>query len=405
MSIFSGAAFAADEVAEAPTGYNWTGFYIGLGGGAGAVNHTISVPPLFSFSGIGGEGIFGELTVGYDHMLSDRMLLGVFADGRMGNIQTSLNIGPFGADITADHGFDVGLRAGYLITPRTLAYVLAGYSWQHFDVSATGFGSVYDWNGGGFVIGKGFETAITGNLTMKAEYRYAQYGAEDVFDAGFLFVKPATHTFHAGLNYRFGASNGGGAAWDTPDYDWTGLKIGGSFGSGALVHDISIPPLAGFGFNGIGAEGFFGEVSVGYDWEFGNDWVVGVLADGRYSSIATELNILGGLFNAAIDADYGFDVLGRVGKKIDGATLVYATAGYAWQHFDINASGIGSIYDWGASGFVVGAGVEAALSERTAINLEYRYTGYQGEDFGFPGFVDVSPSSHTVRAGFKFKLF
>jgi len=37
--------------------------------------------------------------------------------------------------------------------------------------------------------------------------------------------------------------------------------------------------------------------------------------------------------------------------------------------------------------------------------VEYRYSAYEGEDFGAPGFIDLKPSSHTVRAGLKFKLF
>jgi len=337
-------------------------------------------------------------------MLSQRMLIGVVGNARYGNIGTTLSIPaiPFSAGIEADYGFDAALRLGYLVTPRTLGYVLAGYSYQHFDIDATGFGSIFDWDANGYVLGAGIETVLTRNLTLWGEYRYANYGTEDFGTGGILNLDSATHTFSVGLNYRFSGSNGSATSFETPAYNWTGLYIGGALGAGGLVHDLSILASAA-DFNGISGEGVFGEATIGYDHEFGSNWVAGVAANFRYSTIATKLAFTG--FEASVDADYGFDVLARVGMKLDPATLAYVIGGYSWQHFEVGATGAGTIYDWGSSGFSIGAGLETALTDRITANVEYRYSQYQSEDFGSGGFISTTPSSHTVRAGVKFKLF
>ncbi|TIY07647.1 MAG: porin family protein, partial [Mesorhizobium sp.] len=67
------AADAVVPVVETPA-FNWSGIYVGFGVGAGANVHELSsdLVPGFSFNGIGGEGVYGELTVGYDYMVSPR---------------------------------------------------------------------------------------------------------------------------------------------------------------------------------------------------------------------------------------------------------------------------------------------------------------------------------------------
>ena len=67
--------------------------------------------------------------------------------------------------------------------------------------------------------------------------------------------------------------------------------------------------------NGLGGEGVFGELNVGYDQDFGN-WVAGVMVDARYSGISTKLDTVSSEAAPSIDTDYGFDVLGRAGMKL-----------------------------------------------------------------------------------------
>lgn len=395
------AAHAADVVqpVEGTPGYNWSGLYVGFGGGAGGGVHDLSIGGTPVSIPFGRDGVFGELTVGYDYMVNERFLAGVYADARYGNIGFSLDVPGGSIKSEADYGFDVLARAGYLITPQTLAYVLGGYSWQHFKISATGVGTLYDWSASGYVLGLGMETVLRDNWTLKGEYRYSKYASNDLGSGGFVSTDPSYHTFHVGLNYRL---NGGAtdAGFETPAYNWTGFYVGGALGAGSTKNKFD----SGFGFqsfNGFGGDGVLGELSIGYDHDFGS-WVVGIMADGRYSGISTEV---GGFSTFNIDADYGFDALGRVGMKVSESTLAYVLGGYSWQHFKLDVpsgGGGGPLPHWNSSGYSVGGGIESALTDKVAVNLEYRYSHYASKDVG--GSTDITPSFQTVRLGLKYKF-
>lgn len=398
--IMASAGNAADQVMATPSGFNWSGFYVGVGGGFGAVNHKVGLTSLGSVNGIGGEGVFGELTAGYDHMLSDRLLLGGFIDVHGGNIGPSASIGSVDIDLTNSYGFDAAARLGYVLNDSTLGYVLGGYTWQHYKLDTGDIGIDYSEDRGGYVLGVGMETVVGHNWTIKTEYRYADYG-NDAIDGtgGALKIEPSTHTFHIAANYRFGA-DGAGPVVASPAYDWTGFYVGGSMGAGEVVHDISLGSVADL--NGIGGEGVFGELNVGYDHDFGN-FVAGVMLDGNLSGISTDVDVDGAGTVASVKADYGFDVLGRIGMKVNPSTLAYVLGGYSWAHFKAEADTIGS-YDWSSSGFSVGGGLETAVSTNTTLGIEYRYSQFASEDFGSGGDLEVKPSSHTVRLGLKYKF-
>lgn len=407
ITALASSARAADAVAtEAPAaGFNWSGVYVGFGGGVGAVNHGLMVPGTsFQQGELGAGGFFGEATIGYDHMLSDRVLIGAFADARFGNVGLSFEAGGNELKITNDYGFDAGVRAGYLLTPATLAYVLGGYSWQHINVDFPGApaGVNLDSDRDGYVLGLGLETAVSANWTLKGEYRFADYGRDSLVAFGGADAETTTHTFHVGANYRLGAQNGTIASFAAPSYNWTGFYIGGALGAGAATDTIK---FIGLEANGIGGQGVFGELSVGYDYEINDLWVVGLQVDGRYSGVTTTLvDVPGASYKAK--ADYGFDVLARIGAKVNDATLAYVVGGYSWQHVKEDASGGATaiIDDWSVSGFAVGGGLETAVTNNVAVNLEYRYSRYEGQDYGSGGAWETIPAFHTVRVGAKYKF-
>jgi outer membrane immunogenic protein len=423
LLVLGGGAYAADPQlpAEAPSGFNWGGAYVGAGVGVGAVVHRFEVTNVLSVNGIGGEGLFGEVIAGYDHMLSDRVLLGGFIDAHFGNIGPAIDASSGGVsagslELTNSYGFDAGARLGYLVAPSTLAYVLGGYGWQHFklDGSIPGGPAISaSEDRSGYILGVGMETAVSGNWTLKTEYRYSDYGNDTIADGTALRIQPSTHTFHVGANYRFGAQNGGGVSFAAPAYDWTGFYVGGALGAGAVVHDLSLNlgPVSADA-NGVGGEGVFGEANVGYDHDFGT-WVAGVMLDARYSGISTDINVPALGFDAKLEADYGFDVLARAGMKVNESTLAYVLGGYSWQHFDLNAAAGGapstSLIDWDSSGFSLGGGLETAVTDNVTVGLEYRYTQFADKDFSAqlgapPGTVEVEPSFHTARLGLKYKF-
>lgn len=411
--------FAADAIVEEPvavaTGYNWSGLYVGVGIGVGTSVHGLSADNFFADSahlnGIGGDGVFGQVSIGYDYLVSPRFLIGAFADANFGNIGPELSADPLiDATLENKYGFNVGARVGYLFNPSTLGYALGGYSWQRFELDGSSFGENFSFeeDRSGYIVGAGMETVLGGAWTLKTEYRYANYGDGTVLrfggeDGGSLSVEPSTHTFTLGVNYKLGAENGG-AAIEVPAYNWTGFYVGVAGGAGAAVTEIS---GGGASFNGLGSEGVLGEITAGYDHDFGS-FVAGIQVAAHYSDIKSELNLGFGSNSLDFDAtaDYGFDLLARGGMKVNESTLAYVIGGYSWQNFEIEASATGQgsqkVAEWDVGGFTIGGGLETALTANTTVGFEYRYTQFEDADL-FEG-ADVDTSMQTARITAKYKF-
>ncbi|HEY1245918.1 MAG TPA: outer membrane beta-barrel protein [Hyphomicrobiaceae bacterium] len=208
---------AAPETAAAP---NWNGFYVGAGIGAGAVVHDTSVNldyrdievkpdsvidgggTLFSIDGIGGEGIFGTVTVGYDRVIRPGWVAGAFVDYDFGSsISTDVSILGHSASIDHDHSWAVGGRLGFLTNPSTLVYGTAGYTQAEFDYFGL-LSKTFD----GYFVGTGIESFLRDNWTLKLEYRFSQFNSETLATFGPLSIddEPSMHTARLVLSYRFG---------------------------------------------------------------------------------------------------------------------------------------------------------------------------------------------------------
>lgn len=198
---------------ETAVGPNWNGFYIGVGVGAGAVTHDVSLSAdlgeggesfeLFGLNGLGGEGFFGTVTIGYDRVIRPGWVFGVFADYDFGSsISTDVSLLGFGASIDQNYTWAIGARLGFLANAGTLVYGTAGYTETEFD-----FLGLTTQSFGGYFVGAGIETFLRSNWTLKLEYRYAQYGSENLLPEGFpvsLDIEPTTHTARLVLSYKLG---------------------------------------------------------------------------------------------------------------------------------------------------------------------------------------------------------
>jgi outer membrane immunogenic protein len=254
------------------------------------------------------------------------------------------------------------------------------------------------------------ETVLTGAWTLKTEYRYSYYGDDTVFsfDDGDTFsdvyVEPSTHTFQLGVNYKFGAQDGGPAI-EVPAYNWTGFYIGVAGAAGAAVTELS---GGGASLDGIGGEGIRGEINAGYDHDFGS-FVAGIQVDAHYGNIQSELELGFGGPSIDIDAtaDYGFDILARAGMKVNESTLAYVIGGYSWQNFEIEASAPGQgseqIAEWDVGGFSIGGGLETAVTSNVTVGFEYRYTQFEDADLDLDG-LGVETSMQTARVTAKYKF-
>ncbi len=227
------AAVSEPLYTKAPTmrATNWTGFYLGGGGGYGmsaADNVTqLEGAPVGASVRSGGNGAFGTVSGGYDVQFEHSWVAGVFADAQFGNIQGMITPPALGAVIGMtrnDLNYAAGLRVGYLVAPNVLSYINGGYSRAEFkgadladpysgDVAATTAKAHFD----GWFIGGGVENSLSifgvtaPGWFLKTEYRVAEYNRKnvDVFDADgtstpfAVSFKPYVQTISSSLVYRF----------------------------------------------------------------------------------------------------------------------------------------------------------------------------------------------------------
>jgi outer membrane immunogenic protein len=211
-----GTAYAADlnggSLKDAPAyipANTWTGFYLGAGGGAGAINSDIkaeatlfkSLTGTAEANGIGGMGGFGTVQVGYDRQLDQHFIVGAFFDYDFASIDSKLSadlafkgntiIGG-SASFNLTDSWTAGGRAGYLVNANTLVYGLAGYTEAQFDLPKGAHNGTFT----GWTAGAGIETNLGGSWFLKGEYRFTQLDRQTIYSGAI----PVTE--RASLNYK-----------------------------------------------------------------------------------------------------------------------------------------------------------------------------------------------------------
>ena len=391
--------------------------------GGGAVVHELDIPaapPVASLYGLGGEAFVGGVMAGINHRLWQRVVLGAQFDALFNTDQVELSGPGFNADISSDASFAVSARLGYLLSERTMAYIIGGLSYSEFDLKATtpiGGISTNVADVFGAHVGGGLETVLTGPWKLRAEYRYTSYQEEDLL-LGLVGVQPSSHVGMIGVSYDFynpptSSSSGFGYAAGLPtqaDANWNGLYVGGLLGGTSVVHEVSTPALGCITFDGVGGEGVLGGGMIGANWQVTPNIVLGAQFDANFNSDLTEANVIGGLFNADLTSEYLLAFSGRAGWLVQPETMAYLIGGYTAGQFELNAGGAlvpgGFSLSQNVDGFHIGAGLEAAIDENWAVRAEYRYTKFNSESF-VGGLVNVEPSMHAGQVGvsYKFNLF
>lgn len=242
--LLAGSASAADlgarpvpyrAPAPAPVvGYNWTGCYVGGGGGYGMFNQESQFisngTPIGVSNDNGGRGWFGTVQIGCDFQFGSNIVIGAFADYDWSDIDGVMTPGAFGGGGVRGNeklksSWAAGGRIGWLPfqSQQLLVFVSGGYTQASFD--AVGFTFVA---GGpvvagmakntysGWFLGSGYEYQFTWlpiqGLTWKTEYRFSDYGAEQVqlLDAGgvpapgnYLDSRKYVQTIRSSLVWRF----------------------------------------------------------------------------------------------------------------------------------------------------------------------------------------------------------
>ena len=246
-------AVAADVAPPPPEPYNWTGFHIGAGGGGtfafanedpDAYLETLGFPYYAQYGNhsgdLGNDSFFGTIEAGFDYQLGSSFVAGILAnyDFNSTKMKNTSNADvyycPDGCFFSEDGSFQteyhvgdswaIGGRLGFLVMDNALLYVLGGYTEadikEEFDARTNGFLPTYHtsnkgWEDGWFV-GGGIEALLWDNISLKAEYRYADYGKVKNNNEDFETVEGiydqyndqeadiTVHTVRAVLSYRFG---------------------------------------------------------------------------------------------------------------------------------------------------------------------------------------------------------
>ena len=409
-----------------PSSSPWTGFYAGLAFGAGGTFNRLDAgaPGLnLALHGAGETGVLGSVYGGLDYQVTERGVLGLMAEATYAGFNgTATASSPFAAaqvNQSSGFGWAVLARAGFLADAATLLYLAGGYAGQVITttgtdrVGATSASLSTSNTMNGWTFGPGFETIVANNLSAKLEYRYSQFGAQQIGGSG-ISMAPSTHAVRAGLSYRFGglgvvsspASFGGGYQ----RFNWTGVYLGGALGGGlGFAQSSSRVGAISAGFNG-GSQGLLGGFLAGGDWQFAPQALIGIMADYTFQGLSGGNNLsspLGSVYET-IDQNRQWSVMGRLGWLAVPSTLVYAAAGLTQLNVRATAgatAGGASLFaqrDVAFSGFTVGGGIETVVTGGWTTRLEYRFGQFEQKEV-LPG-VLYQPSNHTIRAGISYKF-
>ncbi|WP_375463671.1 outer membrane protein [uncultured Methylobacterium sp.] len=219
-----------------PSAFTWTGFYLGLNVGAAAAGdfraETFAPLPQAEFrTSLGGFTGGGTLGYNYQFTPGSGFVVGIEVDGGYADLHNRTSFGLPGYRFQASGGLDtdsyfVSLRgrAGYAFGPM-LAYATGGWSATEVgfsgSVTVPSVGHFKGYDGAyaksmpidGYTVGAGLEYAVMRNVSVKAEYLYADldrtmhqyYHGVPLHFSGGLDV----HQVRIGANYRFDGFPGG----------------------------------------------------------------------------------------------------------------------------------------------------------------------------------------------------
>jgi outer membrane immunogenic protein len=210
----------AEDAVTASAARAWTGFYAGIGLGADAVvgDITMEAPALgmsAAATGLGGGDIGWSATVGYDHAIAPKLIVGPFVTFDQSAQDIQLETSAMGLTATIDlpsidYMVTGGMRAGVLASDETLIYALLGYTRMEFtDLELTSsLGPLAKFKSesySGFTFGGGVERRIGHGLSLRAEYRFVDLDAEVIDAVAGVYTIAADPDLHTGrlmLSYR-----------------------------------------------------------------------------------------------------------------------------------------------------------------------------------------------------------
>lgn len=217
------------------------------------------------------------------------------------------------------------------------------------------------------------------------------------------------------------------SAPDAPS--WTGPYIGvvGGYGWGDVdsssdILSDTVPPTALLTVdNSVDVEGFLLGGQLGYDFDMGNGFVLGIAGDMSWSDISGDDCVqIGGCTGAADDSyadtevNWLATIRGRAGFTT-GSLLIYGTGGLAIADAETSITNVDGLGDPTRSdsnthfGWVIGAGAEFMVTENMSLGAEYLHVDLGNEEYDFQGPAedirsDADLTVDIVRASLNFRF-
>jgi outer membrane immunogenic protein len=406
-------AQAADMPIKAPPRVvettSWSGFYIGAHVGYGfAVTGVDAVDiQLGQIIGAGSKGWVAGGLGGYNMMLAPRWVGGIEVDGSWQNIKTRVSLFGGEAEIKGKSDWSASVRArlGYLMTPTTMLFGTAGWTWSELELSVTesgGFLEKHSPSISGPQVGFGVETMWTQNWIIRTEYLHSFYNKATVntelitSDPSPVKLSPWVGVIRTALIYKPGTSNS--TPW--PDRAvapvWSGFYVGGMLGPLMANAKLSIPSQ-GFTGDGAGLSAVVPSAMAGYNIMIAPRWLAGI-----------EAEIAPNISTSDVKIEWTGAVRGRVGYLVTPAVLAYGTVGWGTAGIkDVTHPALGtSIPIERVHALGIGTGVEAAITDRWRLRADYQYYVSNTIDIVLPGNLQttVKGTSQTARLGAVYQL-
>jgi outer membrane immunogenic protein len=198
---------------------------------------------------------------------------------------------------------------------------------------------------------------------------------------------------------------------EAPVFSWTGGYLGGQIGYGWGKSEFS----DGFDSLRVKPDGFLGGLYAGYNFDVGNNVILGIDGDVTYNNLKDSYSVGDGEFGADVESKLRWSgaVRARAGVALD-RFLPYIAGGVAFGSVKNTLSAsdgfdtISTSQSKTLTGWTAGAGVDYAATDNLIVRLEYRYTdyGHKDFDFGTDDLVSVRDKFKTneVRLGIAYKF-
>lgn len=198
---------AADVVVQEPAPieaapmsiFSWTGGYVGIHGGYAWTDADFSDGVTTVGEDFNG-GLLGA-HAGYNWEMTPTFIGGIEVDvERVWNSNEYTILGT-AVEAGSDWQGSARLRLGYAMD-RTLLFATGGVAFANgfLEVPAVGFDESETFVG--WTAGAGIEHAFTDNWIGRIEYRYADFGSEEIGDSG-VDVDLTQHSVRVGISYKF----------------------------------------------------------------------------------------------------------------------------------------------------------------------------------------------------------